>query len=470
MKVLFVYPNISGHEAPHQGLMALSGYLKQAGHETALVDFTFGDSQVRQLTRAVKFNPDMVAFTSTSGLFRFSVEFAGLLKERLKVPIIFGGSHATIAPDKVIAQDAIDMLCINEGEEAMAELLSRIEAGEDYRDIRNLWVKKDGQVYRNPVRPLIADLDSLPYPDFDLFDMERYLSVRNGTFHMITSRGCPFPCSYCINFELQRIQGQKGKDYLRKHSVDYIIGLISYVKARYPINMLAFEDDLFTMFEDWLSDFADKYRNAFPGLPFYCNHRIGNKDEKVFRYLKDAGCVHVQMGIEAGDEYIRKNVLKRYMSDEQIIRSFELAREMGLSRSSYNIIGSPHETIDQIRKTISLNERVQPDDMGISIFCPYPGTKLYKLCIEEGLIEPDFEVPCQHRSVVVLNYPEEKKRQIKKMKKIFRYEVYKRHNLRKALIFLFFDSFYDVFAAVRRKIPMGLKTTLHQIYAALTSH
>ncbi len=271
MKVLFVYPNITGHESPHQGLMSVSSYLKKHGHTTCLIDFTFGDSQSYLLDKAVAFEPDLIGFTATSGMFRAASEFAAALKSKLHIPILFGGPHATVVPEKVIQDKSVDIVCINEGEDALVELLSRIADKEDYTNIRNLWVKRNGTIHRNPVRILISDLDTLPFPDYELFNIERYLESRNGAFDMITGRGCPFPCSYCINYELQQIQGQKGKQFSRKHSTDYVMRLISSMKQSYPINFIAFEDDLFTMNIDWLAEFCKKYKTHFPNIHFSCN-------------------------------------------------------------------------------------------------------------------------------------------------------------------------------------------------------
>lgn len=470
MKILFVYPNITGHESPQQGLMSISAHLKKHGHITSLIDFTFGDSSSSVLLKAIKFEPDIIGFTATSGMFKAAIEFATSLKNKLSSPIIFGGPHATVVPEKVLKEGCVDMVCINEGEEAIEELLSRIANKEDYTDVRNIWVKRNGAVYKNPVRPLIADLDQLPFPDYGLFDIELYLKSNNGSFDMLTGRGCPFPCSYCINYEIQQIQGQKGKQYLRKHSVDYVMRLITTVTQAYPIKFLCFEDDLFTMYRDWIIEFSKEYKTKFSDIPFGCNNRVEIGDNLIFRYLKDAGCANVHMGIEAGDEFVRKTILRRNMSDAQITKAFESAKKAGLATTSYNILGSPHETIDQIKKTIALNQRIKPDHVGVSIFCPYPGTQLYKLCVSEGLIDPDFEVPSQHRSEVVLKYSPAFKKRIKYYKKVFRYEVYKKYNLKKALVFLFFDAFYDYFIVIRKKIPTRFKKIMFNVYYKLIGH
>ena len=471
MRVLFVYPNITGHESTHQGLMSISAFLKKHGHITSLIDFTFSESPSLMISKVVKFEPDLIGFTSTSGMFRAAIEFANDLKEKLPVPIIFGGPHATVVPEKVLKEKAVDIVCINEGEEPLQELLTRIKVKEDFINIKNLWVKHNSTIYRNHVRPLLTHLDKLPFPDFKLFDMGRYLQARNGAIDIITGRGCPFQCSYCINYKLQQIQGQRGKHYTRSHSVDYIIRHISTVKQVYPIvNFISFEDDLFTTDKDWLIEFCHTYKSHFPDIHFSCNTRVEFGNDKIFKHLLEAGCVNIHMGIESGDEFIRRKILHRNMSNEKIINAFESAQKVGLNTTSYNILGSPHETIDQIKKTIAINQRVKPDHIGVSIFCPYPGTQLYNLCVKEGLVHPDFEIPSQHRSQVLLKYDTEFKRKIKHYKKLFRYKVYKEYNLKKAIIFLFFDLFYDHFITIRKKMPSNLRKILHKTYFKLIGH
>jgi anaerobic magnesium-protoporphyrin IX monomethyl ester cyclase len=403
MRVLFVYPNITGHESVHQGLMSLSACLKKSGHTVSLIDFSFGASKSNILFKAARFQPDLVAITATSGMFNAAIDFSKRLKKTLAVPVVFGGVHPTVCPDEAIRNDALDIVCLSEGEGALLELVERMEAKEDYSGIKNLWVKKNGRIHRNLLRPLITDLDSLPFPDFDLFDMDSYLDVRNGSIDIITGRGCPFKCTYCVNPKLRGLHNQDRR-YARKHSVEYVIGLIKHVRKKYSINFISFEDDLFTMSKHWLASFCSQYGALFGNIGFSCNARVETVDAESMRILKDAGCKNIHMGIEAGDEHIRKKILNRHMSDEQIMRRFKEAKEAGLSITSYNILGSPFETEATMMKTIEINEAIQPDHIGVSIFCPYPGTTLYDLCIKEGFISSKTQIPSQHRTKPVLMY------------------------------------------------------------------
>jgi radical SAM superfamily enzyme YgiQ (UPF0313 family) len=466
--ILFVYPNQTGHESPHQGIMFLSSYLKQHGYETSLIDFTFYESPERLVSQAVKLDPDLICVTATSNMFKPAVEFCALIKEKLSAPIIFGGTHATVAPDKALEYPQVDMVCISDGEDALLELVKRIKNNESYTDIPNLIVKKNGKLFKNKILPLNPDLDRLPFPDFELFDMERYLEARDFTIDLITGRGCPFRCSYCINYEMQRLHSQWGMKYVRRHSVTYVMDLIRKTLDKYPIKFISFEDDLFTMNKPWLADFCKEFKGDFPEMHFCCNARADMIDQEAFRQLKIAGCSSVQMGIEAGDELIRKNILRRNMTDEQIINAFQAAHSVGLNTTSFNILGSPHETNENMEKTIRLNQVVKPEHTGVTIFCPYPGTRLYRQCVEEGLVDPDFEIPAQHRSEVILKVDPILKKQIKRKKVTFRYRVYRKYNFKKALSFLLVDIFYDWFIQIRARMPARLRKILFRLYSKLS--
>ena len=473
MKVLFVYYNITGHESTHQGLMSLSSYVKQLGHETGLLDFTFGPNPGKMIRRAKRFQPDIVAFTALSGTFDASIEFARDLKKELRVPVVFGGIHPTLCPQETIVKDCVDIVCVGEGEKALSKLLQRMKEGEHYSDIPSLWVKdSNGSIVKNNPDELIKDLDTLPFPDFDLFDIEAFLEARDGSLDVISGRGCPFQCSYCANHGMQKIYNRFGREFTRKHSADYTINLLKHARDKYPVNFFSFEDDLFTFYKDWLISFCERYKREI-GIPFSCNHRIGLAKSDIFKYLKEAHCTNIHMGIEAGSEAIRKRILHRNYSNKKVVETFNAAKAAGVGTTSYNILGSPFETEEDIKETIRVNQEIQPDHIGVTIFCPYPGTELYDLCINKGLIEKGFKTPRQHRTDITIDYDKYAKslgRKIKRYKKAFRFLVYKKRSFRKALVFLLFDWNYEAFIFIRKKIPFKIKKFLYRGYKNFIRH
>ncbi|MDP8217405.1 MAG: cobalamin-dependent protein [Candidatus Theseobacter exili] len=239
MKILFVFPNILKYENISFGIASLSACLKTRGHETGLIDFTYGLSRKKAMKEILKFNPDLIGFSTTTGDFSFSSQLASEIKNILDVPILFGGVHPTIEPEESISQEAVDMICIGEGEEALCELVEHLETGEVPTDVKNIWVKKDSQIFRNPVRPLIQDLDSFPHPDRDLFKYEKLLPLRAFEGQVMVGRGCPYQCSYCINPILQDLYRGQGR-FVRYRSVERIIDEVKQLIKRYPVKCIYF--------------------------------------------------------------------------------------------------------------------------------------------------------------------------------------------------------------------------------------
>ena len=385
MKVLFVYPvpppkvQIFRYQ---QGIGSISAVLKQAGHLTSLLYLWQLDDDT--LDRRIReFQPDLVAVSMTSGFFEFGCAVAKHVKERHHLPVLFGGIHPTLRPEESIAADGVFAICIGEGEYPTLELCDALDAGRDPTKIQNLWVRQNGTIHRNGIRPLIADLDSLPFPDRDIFPFNELLKTLPEAEFM-GSRGCPYLCTYCVNHAL--IEMYKGKGaYVRYRSVDHLLNEIELVKNRYPaIQFIGFHDDTFTLKPVWLQEFSEKYRARFKSLHFWCNATAKSVNEDVVRLLKDAGCYEVRIGLESGNDHIRMEVLQKKVTREEIIRAFRLLREAGIDTYSFNMVGLPYETVDTIKDTIELNRQAKPDQMFCSVFSPYPGTRLDELCREKG--------------------------------------------------------------------------------------
>jgi len=276
------------------------------------------------------------------------------------------------------------MICVGEGEMALLELVSKIEKGDDYTQVQNIWVKKNGQITRNPVRPLLQDLDSLPYPNRSLLDKRYIYNETNGT-NFITGRGCPYLCTYCINANLQKLYRGKGK-FIRFRKVWSVIDEIRQVKERYNIKKVTFSDDTFTLNKKRSIKFLRAYRQEI-GLPFLCQTRVELVDKELLKELKKAGCVSLDMGIESGNDFLRKEIMNRKMSKDQIVMAFRLAREVGIKTASFNMIGVPFETCKTIRETIEVNRSAKPESILCTIFMPFEGTKLGNICKENGWIK-----------------------------------------------------------------------------------
>jgi anaerobic magnesium-protoporphyrin IX monomethyl ester cyclase len=368
------------------GIASLCSVLKQKGHHVSLIHVIRPISKDDFIKRIKDEDPDLIGFSSTSHHFSFVRKYASCLVEaKIRVPTIYGGIHPTIVPQKSIQIDGIDMICRGEGEAALTELCLRMENKEDTKDILNLWIKKNGNITINGLRPVLKNLDQLPFPDRGIFNYESLSDEREGNAVFLASRGCPFSCTYCSNHALKNIYG-KGANLVRFRSVDNVIDELRQVIDKYPsIKTINFHDDILFLKKKWSEEFAEKYRREI-GLPFICNARPDITDERVVELYKRAGCSHVKLGLESGNETIRFDVLNRHMTDDHIIKAHSLCKKAGLKTVSFNMLGMPCETPRTILDTIKLNASLGVDFMQVSIYQPYPGTALRELCLEKKIL------------------------------------------------------------------------------------
>ncbi|MBC7236846.1 MAG: radical SAM protein [Chloroflexi bacterium] len=427
MKVLFVYSDISGQERYgarkyYSGIGSLSAVLKADGHETALLYLQQELPRQAFLAEVDAARPDLIAFSATTHQYPYIERYAEYLRaERPELLRVIGGTHATLVPEQVAASPAFDVICVGEGEYPLRDLCRKLEEGGDFSHIENLWVRRKegmGQALegtylpsaldrfwvRNPLRPLIADLDELPFVDRDVFMYGSILKDNDGWVDIMAGRGCPYDCSYCCNPGLKRRYAGLGR-YVRLRSVEHVLGELRALAERYPIKTINFQDDTFTLDKRWTLAFCQAYGASFD-YPFWINSRVERLlDEDVVRALAEAGCAGVRIGIENGDEELRRRVLKRTMSNQEIIAAFALMRRYGLKVYTCNMIGVPGETPQTIEATIELNRRLAPEQFQFSVFYPYPMTELYDICVAQGLIRPGVELSDYYSRESVLNLP-----------------------------------------------------------------
>lgn len=391
MKIVFIYPDMLFHRRDwggyyYVGLASMSAALKQKGHETSLFHITNPVKKHDFMKRVVKEDPDLIGFSSTTQMFPFVEKYASwLVKLGIDAPTICGGIHPTIAPEEVINVEGIDMICRGEGEHPLVELCGRMENKEDISNIQNIWLRKNGGIVKNHLRPLISDLNTLLLPDRSIFDVPNLYNEREGRGSLMVSRGCPYDCTYCCNPLLRRIYGNEGKA-IRFRSVDNVMAEIKALLERYPfIRSLTFDDDILFVKKTWAEEFAEKYSKEI-GIPFVCNCRADLTDEIMVKLLKKAGCCHVRLGLESGNEYIGNEILNRRLKNEHIKKAFALCKEAGLMTETFNMVGVPYETPGAVLDTVKLNATIGVDRMQVSIFQPYKGTKLADLCQEQNFL------------------------------------------------------------------------------------
>ncbi|OGP59896.1 MAG: hypothetical protein A2V67_17560 [Deltaproteobacteria bacterium RBG_13_61_14] len=365
----------------HLGLLYLASFIRSRGHRPEL---RLLRKPAPLLDAVSRLQPAVVAFSATTGAHRQALALARALRPHYSGLILLGGPHPTYFPE-VIQDPALDIICRGEGEIPLAELLDRLDRGEDFREVPGLWVKQEGKVFENPPADLIADLDSIPFPDRGLLEQADPFLAKSAMRRLLTMRGCPYRCAYCYNGTLKDLLHGHGP-YLRQRSVDNVLAELRQIQGPRTINVV---DDTFGVKRDWALEFLERYAREF-GWPLIVNARVELLDEDLARALKAANCHCVQIGIESGDAKIREQVLGRKVSEDKILAAAELLHRHRLQFLTYNMIGLPGETLDQAFATLALNGRLRAQFPRVSIFQPYPRTALGDQARALGLVAPDY--------------------------------------------------------------------------------
>lgn len=347
------------------------------------------------------YRPQVIAYSAVTGEHQAYFDFNRDIKEHFPdIFTVMGGAHPTFYP-KCVEYQPIDAIVVGEGEGAFVDLLNALENGDDVSGILNLGTKNGGV---NRKRNLIGDLDSLPFPDRDLL----FKNTTIGSFPLktfLTSRGCPFPCTYCFEPVLKAMYreekafgpaavldektGRKSGKYERRHSPERVCEEILQVKAQWPVEFIKFEDDLFVLHVDqWLHEFVKIYPRRV-GIPFNALVRVDSISAEMLRLLKEAGCVSLNIAVDSANVEIRKTVIKKRFTNADVIERFRLAESYGINVFNNFILGLPESTIEDEKEAVRLNIASGVKYVGFTILMPYPGTEIGRYCEEKGYFKMD---------------------------------------------------------------------------------
>ncbi|MBU3934970.1 B12-binding domain-containing radical SAM protein [Patescibacteria group bacterium] len=388
-RILFLHRN-----SENLGISYLSSCLKKAGHKTELLfDPDGGEYEYpilkrfeffgyKQIDEGIeKFKPDLILFSSMTNLFPWVLKYASYIKKKYNLTIGVGGIHPTVAQDYVLSKPFVDFICVGEGEEAIVEVANTFDGKFHFEDIKNISYKKNGQIIKNKLRPLI-DLNKLPFPDKDLFYKFGTFSYR---YYLMTSRGCPFVCSYCVNHQLRQIYKGLG-NYIRRRAPKNVIDELIWAKKRYNFKEVFFYDDIFTMDEKWLQEFVDELSKLPFKFKYKCLVSTTCVTEGIAKLLKKSGCIDVDIGVESGSERIRKEIYNKTGTNKQILNATAVLKKYGIRVCTLNIIYAPTETPEDMFETFSLNYQIKPSGAVVTSLYPFPNTKIFERCKEEKLI------------------------------------------------------------------------------------
>ncbi|MBF0465661.1 MAG: B12-binding domain-containing radical SAM protein [Nitrospirae bacterium] len=472
--ILFIKDSFSIEGEP-MGVMQLSAIAKMQGFNTCLCS---SKQDYKKLIN--KHKPAAIAISMLSGEYTSIKTLIGEIKRYAdKIPIIVGGPHPTFAPS-ALEDFGVEAICTGEGDRAFTEILKRIGAGTSFDGIPNIHTKTQ----KTPRGPLIENLDELPFIDRELYYEASPVNRRFKMRSFYSSRGCPYGCTYCFNHAYNKLNKGLGR-VVRKRSVENLIEELEIVTKKYDTQYIRFSDDVFThAADDWLEKFSKEYKRKI-GIPFYCLVRSNSVTKDMVTLLKNAGCNSVCMCIEAANADLRRLILNRNLSNETIIKSFDLFNGSGIHTYSNSMLALPTATLKDELDSLDLNIRCKPTCGLFSILLPYPGTEIHDYCIEHNLLDKDYNFEDISRSVgsySMLSSFTDKEKKIQKnivflgplviklpfLKKLFvKYLIYMPNNF----IFLFIHYCTKYYLFKKYIIPMRYTLTdyLHFMIATLKS-
>ena len=424
--------------SPPTSIALFTGILKSAGYEVALFDCTpYVQTDDNNPSRRVRylqyrpfslnelglrpkdssmlddfvnmvdeFQPGLILASAVEDTFKQATQLLTTITDR-GIPTVVGGVFTTAAPKEAIRHPAVNMIGLGEGEQIVLDVAERVEADADCDDVAGLWVKKpDGSIVKNPRGPLV-DIEK-PFPDYSLFDRERFTRTMGGRRFSIvpleTYRGCPYTCTFCnspMNVSLAKESGLG--NFMRRKRMDRLREEILHLARHTPVEYLYVVDDVFLARpDDEITAFCEMYREF--RIPWWMNTRPENITPDRLDRLRDVGCDRIAVGIECGNEEYRKKVLLRNYSNAKLLEHLAYLDHGGIAFSLNNIIGMPDETRDLIFQTIGINRQVREfDTLTVSIFTPYRGTKLRDYAVAKGYLDAEAEtVSTTSRSVLTM--------------------------------------------------------------------
>ncbi|MFH1422196.1 MAG: radical SAM protein [Planctomycetota bacterium] len=399
MRIFFVNPNAGGQVGFSYGIASLSAVLKQAGHRVSVLNINEKMSPVPEDSEIIndifRFKPDLIGFSIVTLQFPYALRLAKAIKEKKsRVPVIAGGVHATMVPEEILKTKAFDYVCVGEGEFSLLALIDAMERGEDTGKISGIWKRINDKIISNPVGPF-PELSVLPKVDYTICDFQHLINVKKGWVSIMAGRGCPFMCSYCFNHRIvDRYRKELCKRvselrYVRFYPPQTVVSEISHLATMYSgVKMLIFDDDIFTLNKNYVREFCTLYRESQIQIPLTVNAHVRFFDEETAKSLAEAGCKIVKFGLESGSSRIRREVLRRYMSNSQIEKAFGIAHKYSLHSSAFLMLGLPKEKKEDMLATVNLLGKIMPGRFRWSVFYPFPGTVACEIAEKEGFINP----------------------------------------------------------------------------------
>lgn len=412
---VYGYLSVAAPVLPPLGLCYLGAVLRKAGHQIRIIDASarlMTPEEIVALAR--RDSPRMIGISSTTCGYSRAKELLSLLRERLPaIFLVLGGAHVSARPRATMEEcPELDLAVIGEGEETAVEVAARLDSGEGMEGVRGIVYRRSGLLFETPPRRPLSDLDRLPLPARDLLnDLSVYrptpLRGRGKSTSMVTSRGCPFNCSYCS----QAVFGSRWRAVSPERMVEEIKELI----RREEVEFISFEDDNFLFRRDRTELLCDLLCRDNIKIQWGCAVRAENIDSEITRKMKAAGCRYIYLGVESGSRRIRE-LLGRKQDLARIEKAVLAIKGAGIYAYGAFMMGIPTETSAELKQTRRAALNLGLDGIFLFQYTPYPGTRLRELACREGEVSSNWEDYSAHHPTAAFrsNYlsPAEVKRYI----------------------------------------------------------
>ena len=389
--IVLIFPPIRTWDNPRNfptGTGLIAARLRKAGYKVAVIDVNglrWEDEQVLEKLR--EYNPPIIGLGGLITTYGWVRRMSRKIRQRWpKKKIILGGSVGTSIIETALRNLSIDLIAVGEADDTVLDLLPALLNGEPIDNIAGLAYLKDGEVVQTPPRPMIKNIDELPYPAWDMFPMDVYLSnpvVGVGKdIDIISSRGCPFTCRYCY-----RIFGRN----FRGRSAEHVVGEMTALKRDYDVDFISFQDDCFVINKKRVFEICDLIdaEGLDKSLRWSCTGRVTVCDRELLRRMRMSGCVSVSYGIESGSEKIL-NAMSKGATIAQAKEAIRNTREVGLRCPVSFMIGYPGETRETVMETVEFCKDMNIPLSALMFTCPYPGTALYEQVKDSSQFKKQF--------------------------------------------------------------------------------
>ncbi len=387
---LFVYlAAASGYTNASFGVAYLAPIIRKRSYDVAVISITYDMDDDDFIERVLKLNPSIIGFSATAPQFRYLKRYSSLLKPFKQILQICGGALATLDPYTVLRETQLNGVVVGEGEKPIDQLLHNIENDKSIIETEGFYWNVNGTIKTNTIPAFISDISQLDFPDLSIFE-DWMVCNCNNELEVMLSRGCPYECNYCSNKAFKSLYPSVN-GYFRTPSVEYAVELLERLLHRHSNNSknIAFVDDLLIANKKWFADFAREYSKRIK-LPYRLNVKPESITREIAEILKESGCYLTMIGLESGNEQLRKNLLNRMYSNDLFYEKCKIIKDARLLLFTFNIVGWPFETLENMNETLEMNKKIKADTGVCTFFYPFRGTELYKLCEREDLLVEEY--------------------------------------------------------------------------------